>query len=114
MLTGRKAQIALREYLKNDTILREEIEAKTGMEALPDAEEPVDELAGYEQEDDSDSPSSAVIRDALGVDAPGADSVEDHLQKEPNSEEDIWAYREDGSRWDDGLELPESGESDRD
>jgi len=65
--------VALRKYLSSDSILRKEIEAKIGPlpdQGATDVEEQLDEA---DEADDSDVPSSLVIKEVLGIDIPSAD-----------------------------------------
>jgi hypothetical protein len=70
-MTSKSAHIALQRYLAADETLRKEIEAKIG--PLPGLEDIENDIQTYEQEDDSDVPSTCVVKDALGLDLPDTD-----------------------------------------
>jgi hypothetical protein len=70
VITSQKANAALQKCLSSNDILRKEIEAKIG--PLPDqgATEIEERLDEADEADDSDVPSSRVIKDVLGIDIP--------------------------------------------
>ena len=107
IITSRKATAALRRYLATDEILRKEIEEKIG--PLPDLDIEL-QNDDSEEGDDSDVPSSRVIKDVLGIDIPSTDDhggycITDsdvalkehgtHLHANGGSE-DVWAEEGDG------------------
>ncbi|KAJ2936155.1 hypothetical protein H1R20_g939, partial [Candolleomyces eurysporus] len=123
-LTSRKAKIAYREYLETDAILRSEIEAKIGREALLNATLQVEDedLDPYGIPDATDVPISRVVAE-LDHDSPQpadlefqaglgdqycvpAETVECELNGTLvpiNEQESIWAYTKDGRTWSDVL-----------
>ena len=118
MITSRAAQVSLRKYLATDEILHKEIEEKIG--PLPGFEDLEPENNDYKQEDDSDIPSSCVIKDAIGMDTSDADGNEfcigeDHVAGSRDSEsiflratglaEDVWADADDLAASDDGVDM---------
>lgn len=137
-LTSRGTRKSLRTYLKEDPILADEIKARLGscdLEDLPDDipaaggvtenEEPADDG------DDTDVPLTAVIRAALGeslaTPAPSHLEVDKVAEREDggglaaaNEEDDVWAYNDQGQRWNEvgapggtpGNERDSDGEAD--
>ena len=115
VITSRKATAALRRYLATDEILRKEIEEKIG--PLPPSATDIELQNDKSKEaDDSDVPSSRVIKDVLGIDILSADDhgrycVTDgdvalkehstHLHANGGSE-DVWADEEDDGMDSDG------------
>jgi hypothetical protein len=117
VLTSRKAQSALHEYLKIDKTLREEIESKLGtlfesvLSQQPDPD--LDEIKHEIDIDDTSVPASAVIQQALGINISDADidgitDVQQYCAKENSirtdgtgrlqgggPSEDIWELTED-------------------
>ena len=81
VLISRKACAALHEYLKTDTISREEIAHELGhspqtfVEEEPEPES--DAIVDQDNIDDSDVPASAVIQQALGFTVPATDTITD-------------------------------------
>ena len=118
MITSRKATAALRKYLATDEVLRKEIEGKVGPLPGPGALEDEPQISGYEEQDDSDVPSSSVIWDALGLDVPSADDCgrycvrrDDVASKEQTahlhamgSSEDVWAHDDDALAFEGSVE----------
>ena len=78
VLVSRKARSALHEYLKTDSILRDEIASKIGAQTFIELDEDA-ELNPNEDHntDDTDVLSSAVIREALGLTASITDQSTD-------------------------------------
>jgi hypothetical protein len=87
---------------------------------LPELVAPIDDAGPPQDEDgdDSDIPSSGVIKDVLGIDIPSADdearfcvSDEDMSTKEDSTHlhamgqtENILAYNDDGVAWEDAVQ----------
>lgn len=125
VVTSKKAKRALRIYMQENPDFLKEIEDKIGeinLDAI--APEPLPEKACEfsinEDYDDSDVPLRAVAQQALGVTLSHTEPEESGsfcvlptsvveeraggFLRGDGDEEDIWAYREDGSRWIDVLD----------
>jgi hypothetical protein len=106
--------MALNEYLCSHTNLHEEIEAQTGtVHGIEDVESQTPSLE--DSYDDTDVPSSVVIRDALGVEVSGDNVFEQTCVQQAwkddehgsliadGDKENIWAWNN-GEKW--GNKLP--------
>lgn len=126
-LTSHATRKALRAYLKQDSVLAEEIKARIGSCDLPNLPGDASSDARAEEEeeeeddgDDTDVSLGAVIEAALGkgLVAP----VRSHLEVErveadadnplaltaATEEEDVWAYNDQGQKWS-TIGLPAEG-----
>jgi hypothetical protein len=109
-LTSKKAQSALNEYLCSHSELHDEIEKRTS--TVHGTED--DHEKGNDFNDDTDVPSSAVIRDQLGIVISEGDSdarasncvVQTRKDRDhgglvaADDEEDVWAWNN-GEKWGD-------------
>ncbi|KAJ3514067.1 hypothetical protein NLJ89_g2589 [Agrocybe chaxingu] len=114
-LTSKEAQIALKEYLRKDSALHDEIASRMGaVLGLDDGQPPREADMDHAANDDTDIPIQAVISDA--VESPEVDAIplDDtnqgsylvHCVKRTDDglvagaeEEDVWAYGENGLKW---------------
>ncbi|KAF8205883.1 hypothetical protein K438DRAFT_1963657 [Mycena galopus ATCC 62051] len=118
-LTSRESRKALREYLKKDPTLTNEIKDRCGATHLdrlpldlpnvPEDTLPESNLNGNDNHDDSDVPLVTVLRDALGAGltalqttlpvSTAAHDPESAGMSATNDEEDIWAFDDQGRKW---------------
>ena len=117
-LTSKKAQLALNQYLHSHPSPRDEIEKRTGAVQGIEDEAAQEVSMGEDCDDDADIPSSAIIRDALGITVSGADLNVSHCVNHAQNvnehqglvamgeEEDIWAWNK-GEKWGDVLPTTE-------
>ncbi|KAJ6513471.1 hypothetical protein C8R45DRAFT_1050224 [Mycena sanguinolenta] len=118
-LTSRESRKALREYLKKDPTLANEIKDRCGATHLdrlpldlpngPADTLPESNIDNDDTHDDSDVPLSTVLHDALGdgLNSPStvlpvstaAYDTESGVMSATNDEEDIWGYDDSGRKW---------------
>jgi hypothetical protein len=121
-LTGKESEKALREFLREDTTLATEIANRCGATHLAavltgsPADVPTDisseeSIADFHSHDDSDVSLNAVLQDSLGITVNASDNSALVVAQVSPAEigslglvadddaEDIWAYTDDGVRW---------------
>ncbi|KAF4590471.1 hypothetical protein EYR38_009772 [Pleurotus pulmonarius] len=121
-LTGRDAQQALNDYLKQDITLFEEIREQIGaVQGLDNISTPAEDDIDHSSPDDTDVPLHAVINSTVrqrmrwdfGDGLFTVNEVEDG-EKDPNqpgliaasADEDVWQFDDNGRRWNECNEGP--------